>query len=47
MDATMIFDCFLFFNEFDMLRLRLKELEDVVDVFVLVESRHTVNGTPR
>ena len=40
----MIFDCFLFFNEFDMLRLRLKELEDVVDVFVLVESSHTFSG---
>lgn len=33
-----IYDCFLFYNEFDLLELRLKELYDHVDHFVLVES---------
>ena len=34
----MIYDCFLFFNELELLELRLIELWDVVDKFVLVES---------
>jgi beta-1,4-mannosyl-glycoprotein beta-1,4-N-acetylglucosaminyltransferase len=33
-----IFDCFCFFNELDLLEIRLNELNDVVDVFVLVEA---------
>lgn len=32
-----IYDCFLFFNELDLLEIRLNELYDVVDNFVLVE----------
>ena len=36
-----IIDCFLFFNEIELLKLRLKELNDVVDHFVLVESKFT------
>ena len=36
-----IFDCFLFFNELDLLEIRLHELNDVVDKFVLVESSVT------
>lgn len=32
------FDCFPFNNELDMLECRLTELEDVVDIFVLVEA---------
>jgi beta-1,4-mannosyl-glycoprotein beta-1,4-N-acetylglucosaminyltransferase len=39
-----IFDCFLFNNEIDMLKLRLEELKDVVDIFVLVESKYTFSG---
>ncbi len=39
-----IFDCFPFFNELDMLKLRLEELKNVVDTFVLVESKYTFNG---
>jgi hypothetical protein len=31
-----IVDCFLFFNEIDMLLFRLKELNDYVDYFVLL-----------
>ena len=37
-------DCFLFFNEFDLLELRLKTLESVVDQFVLVEGSWTFSG---
>lgn len=33
-----IIDCFPFFNELDMLELRLNELNDVVDHFVIVEA---------
>jgi beta-1,4-mannosyl-glycoprotein beta-1,4-N-acetylglucosaminyltransferase len=33
----MIYDCFIFFNELDLLEIRLNELNDVVDKFVIVE----------
>jgi beta-1,4-mannosyl-glycoprotein beta-1,4-N-acetylglucosaminyltransferase len=36
-----VIDCFIFYNELDMLELRLNELYDVVDHFVLVESIKT------
>ncbi len=36
-----IYDCFTFFNEFDLLELRLRELYDQVDYFVLVEGNKT------
>jgi beta-1,4-mannosyl-glycoprotein beta-1,4-N-acetylglucosaminyltransferase len=39
-----VFDCFLFNNEIDLLRLRLNELKDEVDVFVLIESNYTFSG---
>jgi beta-1,4-mannosyl-glycoprotein beta-1,4-N-acetylglucosaminyltransferase len=42
-----IVDCFLFFNEIDMLMFRLKELNDFVDFFILVESNHTFSGNPK
>lgn len=37
----MIIDCFTFYNELEMLKFRLKELNDVVDYFVIVEADHT------
>lgn len=37
----MIYDCFLFNNELEVLEIRLNELSDVVDKFVLVESTVT------
>jgi beta-1,4-mannosyl-glycoprotein beta-1,4-N-acetylglucosaminyltransferase len=37
----MIFDCFMFFNELDILEVRLNELYDVVDKFILVEATKT------
>ena len=42
-----IFDCFPFFNEIDLLELRLNELWDVVDVFVIVEAKQTFTGNPK
>lgn len=43
----MIYDCFTFFNELDLLELRLRVLEDAVDRFVLCESPFTFRGTPK
>lgn len=40
-------DCFTFFNEFDVLKIRLEELYEVVDRFVLVESDKTFRGQPK
>lgn len=40
----MIYDCFTFFNELDLLEIRLNVLKDVVDKFVLVESVKTFTG---
>ncbi|MDQ0317150.1 hypothetical protein [Amorphus orientalis] len=39
-----VYDCFLFFRELDLLEIRLRELADVVDTFVLVESRYDFAG---
>jgi beta-1,4-mannosyl-glycoprotein beta-1,4-N-acetylglucosaminyltransferase len=38
------FDCFTFFNELDLLKIRLELLEDVVDYHVIVESNVTHSG---
>lgn len=43
----MIYDCFSFFNELDLLELRLKTLSDVVDRFVISESNFTHRGIPK
>lgn len=43
----MIFDAFLFFNELDLLKIRLEELKDVVDRFVLVEAPVTFSGASK
>ena len=43
----MIFDCFMFSNELEMLNIRLRELYDVVDRFVLVEATHDHKGRPK
>ena len=40
----MIIDCFPFFNELDVLEIRLRELDDVVDWFVLTEATRTFSG---
>lgn len=43
----MIYDCFCFFNELDILELRLNILNDVVDFFVISESNITHTGIPK
>jgi hypothetical protein len=37
----MIYDCFIFYNELEVLEIRLNELDHYVDKFVIVESRKT------
>jgi hypothetical protein len=43
----MIYDCFTFFNELELLELRLHELDSVVDRFVLVESTRSHSNQPK
>ena len=42
-----IYDGFIFFNELDLLEIRLNILNDVVDYFILVEASVTHQGTPK
>lgn len=44
---TMVYDCFTFFKEFDVLELRLNILDAVVDKFVLVEATRTFQGNEK
>ncbi|HLO73503.1 MAG TPA: hypothetical protein VK164_06165 [Flavobacterium sp.] len=37
----MVYDCFIFFNELDLLEIRLNELNNVVDKFVIIEANKT------
>lgn len=43
----MIYDTFMFFNELELLELRLNELSQVVDKFVLVEATRTFTNKPK
>jgi beta-1,4-mannosyl-glycoprotein beta-1,4-N-acetylglucosaminyltransferase len=43
----MIYDTFTFFKELDLLEIRLHELGDVVDKFVLVEADRTQSNQPK
>ena len=42
-----IYDVFAFFNELDVLELRLNILDPYVDYFVLVEAKETFSGQPK
>ena len=42
-----VVDCFIFYNELDMLEYRLSLLYPHIDAFVLVESTRTHKGTPK
>jgi hypothetical protein len=42
-----VFDCFTFYNEFDILELRLEELWDTVDYFVISEGNYTHQSNPK
>ena len=43
----MIYDCFIFLNEYDILELHLKELYNVVDYFVIIEGTVSFTGVPK
>lgn len=43
----MTIDMFPFFNELELLEIRLNELDPVVDVFILAEARHTFQKKPK
>lgn len=42
-----VYDCFTFYNEFELLELRLKSLWNVVDYFVLVEADKNHTNKPK
>jgi beta-1,4-mannosyl-glycoprotein beta-1,4-N-acetylglucosaminyltransferase len=42
-----VYDCFPFFNEIELLKIRLTELESVVDKFIITEARYTHSGKPK
>lgn len=42
-----VYDCFTFFNELDVLEIRLKELYNVVDRFVIAEADVTHSGNKK
>ena len=42
-----VYDCFTFYNEFELLELRLMALWDVVDYFVIVEANLKHQGEPK
>ena len=43
----LVWDCFFFGDEVDMLEFRMRELEPVVDRFVIVEGDRMYSGTPK
>ena len=43
----MVIDCVPFFNELDILKLRLHILDPLVDRFVIEEATHTFSGMPK
>ena len=42
-----IVDCFMFYNELDILEIRLKELYDVVDYVIIIEATVTHSNNPK
>lgn len=42
-----VYDCFMFYNELDLLNLRFHELNECVDFFVLVEGVKTHSNKPK
>lgn len=43
----MVIDLFPFFNELDILKMRLEIMDPIVDRFVIEESRYTFSGEPK
>ena len=44
---SLLFDCFIFWKELDLLELRLHELGSVVDYFIVVQATYTFAGQPK
>lgn len=42
-----VYDCFTFFNEIELLKVRMGYLSPHVDYFVICESTHTHSGVPK
>ena len=42
-----IFDCSYFYNEFEILEMRLQFLANYVDKFIVIESRYDLTGAPK
>jgi beta-1,4-mannosyl-glycoprotein beta-1,4-N-acetylglucosaminyltransferase len=42
-----ILDCFIFYNEIELLTYRLNILNDIVDYFIIIESTHTFVGNEK
>lgn len=42
-----VYDCFTFFNELDLLEIRLQELYNSVDYFVIAEANMSHSGNPK
>ena len=43
----MLFDCFLYFNEEELLELRVEMLKDIVDGFIITDANRTFKGDPK
>ena len=43
----MIYDCFPFFNELDILKMRLEIMDPIVDKFVIEEAAYTFSSEPK
>ena len=43
----MVYDCFPFFNELDILKLRLEIMDPYVDKFVIEEAKYTFSSEPK
>ena len=43
----MIYDCFPFFNELDILKLRMEIMDPIVDKFVIEEAAYTFSSEPK
>lgn len=43
----MLFDCFLYFDEKELLELRINILKDVVDGFIITDGNRTFKGDPK
>lgn len=43
----MLFDCFLYFDEKELLELRINILKDIVDGFIITDANRTFKGDPK